>query len=801
MNQNNTRKTPTRTLQRAVEETIVVMMCMGFEVSENAHRVRSSGIIRTVFASTKRTVNRIRSAVDPTPTGHTVRATLLVTALIVALLAPAAVTGQSTASETDLLIDNDDSNPPLSQKLEPGKTYTFDFVIGYQLPDGETDTIELYLPDAGGLKATEQVTGTGDYTTTTITVEETVPEDTAGGTFGVSVLWKERSGGDDEAYQVKSGDNNPPTIDSHSPSDTTLEITEGDTIDFSVEASDPDGDSLSHTWHFDDLNDDTGFEQVGSGSGSTSSYSHTFDTPGDYAVEVRVSDGSATTDEQWTIGVSKENQNRAPAIKRIKPDSSSITVQEGDRREFEVEISDPDADLERVEWDRDGTTEQTHYLGSSSPQRSDWNHTFDEPGSHTIEAIVYDSNNNTASLDWSVTVEADINTPSVTTDGSSDVDTDSATLKGTLDGTGGASSVDVWFQYRKEGTSTWQTTSANSLNSTGSFRISASGLTSGTTYEYRAIAENSAGRDAGSIQKVTTSQAAASGTVDVIGDESHPSGGSQLEAGKTYDFGVRTYYEFSGSSSGTLELYFEGISNGAETRHTVSEGSDTVTVSKTKQIPDGYSGELQVSILLKDGNGDTLSADTVSYQVHSENNPPTIDSIAPSDITLEVPVGDTIAFSAGASDPDGDSLSYSWYSDDLGDSTGFERVATGTQYSRQFDQTGDYAIELRVTDGQSTTDRQWTIGVSRQETPTPTETVERPPPIVGDARPIDPDRDGIYEDTNGNGRLDFDDVVTFHEHRDTPAMTDHVNEYDLDRDGQLDKDDVVALSEEMYNGH
>ncbi|MFC6940519.1 hypothetical protein ACFQE8_11185 [Salinirubellus sp. GCM10025818] len=34
-----------------------------------------------------------------------------------------------------------------------------------------------------------------------------------------------------------------------------------------------------------------------------------------------------------------------------------------------------------------------------------------------------------------------------------------------------------------------------------------------------------------------------------------------------------------------------------------------------------------------------------------------------------------------------------------------------------------------------------------------------PEPVVSGRPPTDPDGDGLYEDVNGNGRVDYDDVV------------------------------------------
>ena len=69
---------------------------------------------------------------------------------------------------------------------------------------------------------------------------------------------------------------------------------------------------------------------------------------------------------------------------------------------------------------------------------------------------------------------------------------------------------------------------------------------------------------------------------------------------------------------------------------------------------------------------------------------------------------------------------------------------------------------------------------------------------VGDGdTPTDPDGDGRYEDVNGNGRIDYDDVVVLFTNKETTAVEDHQEAYDFNDNGRFDFDDVVELSEEV----
>lgn len=75
--------------------------------------------------------------------------------------------------------------------------------------------------------------------------------------------------------------------------------------------------------------------------------------------------------------------------------------------------------------------------------------------------------------------------------------------------------------------------------------------------------------------------------------------------------------------------------------------------------------------------------------------------------------------------------------------------------------------------------------------------VTGPPPVVAGAAPTDPDNDGLYEDLNGNGRLDYDDIVVLFEQFDSDAVRMHVDAYDFNENEQIDFDDIVTLYDDV----
>ncbi|HOW14261.1 lectin like domain-containing protein [Methanosarcina sp.] len=59
--------------------------------------------------------------------------------------------------------------------------------------------------------------------------------------------------------------------------------------------------------------------------------------------------------------------------------------------------------------------------------------------------------------------------------------------------------------------------------------------------------------------------------------------------------------------------------------------------------------------------------------------------------------------------------------------------------------------------------------------------------------PTDLDHDGLYEDINGNGMLDFDDVVAYYDNVDWIEENVSIDLFDYNNNGLIDFDDVVKL--------
>ncbi|RCU48537.1 DUF839 domain-containing protein [Haloplanus salinus] len=75
--------------------------------------------------------------------------------------------------------------------------------------------------------------------------------------------------------------------------------------------------------------------------------------------------------------------------------------------------------------------------------------------------------------------------------------------------------------------------------------------------------------------------------------------------------------------------------------------------------------------------------------------------------------------------------------------------------------------------------------------------VTGPPTVTGGSAPTDPDGDGLYEDLNGNGRLDYEDIEILFSSFDADSVTMNKSAYDFNENGQLDFDDIVDLYQKV----
>ena len=222
--------------------------------------------------------------------------------------------GAITNHTTSVTVNN---LPPtitnLSDSASGNEGDTFNFSVEAADPAGTNDPL-TYTWDFGD--GTGQVLGQS--------VGHGYADD---GIFTVTVTVNDGDGGTVSQTTTVTVNNAPPTITNLS-GDTSGN--EGDTFNFSVEATDPAGvnDPLTYTWSFGD----------GSGQVVGQSVSHVYPDSGTFTVIVTVRDNDGGESIQTTdVTVSVVGLDRTPRMEAVENDSATV----GETKEIEVTVFDP----------------------------------------------------------------------------------------------------------------------------------------------------------------------------------------------------------------------------------------------------------------------------------------------------------------------------------------------------------------------------------------------------------------------------------------------------------------------------
>ncbi|MDQ1254828.1 MAG: hypothetical protein QG646_4098 [Euryarchaeota archaeon] len=116
--------------------------------------------------------------------------------------------------------------------------------------------------------------------------------------------------------------------------------------------------------------------------------------------------------------------------------------------------------------------------------------------------------------------------------------------------------------------------------------------------------------------------------------------------------------------------------------------------------------------------------------------------------------------------------------------TSIEKSPMHTYYTA-----GNYTVNLTVSNTNGTSSKLATINVSTKSSLSIFPDCTKPP--------LDPNSDELYEDINGNGRLDFADVVTYYNNMAWITQNSLVAYFDYNKNGRIDFNDVIML----YNMH
>ncbi|MBI1935567.1 hypothetical protein HYS31_03935 [Candidatus Woesearchaeota archaeon] len=182
-----------------------------------------------------------------------------------------------------------------------------------------------------------------------------------------------------------------PTIDSSKPIESGLEIDEGDSVEFSVAASDLNKDPLFFSWKLDG---------GAAGQGSDYTYQTDFDSAGTHTVKADVSDGMAAASKIWSVDV--RNVNRKPVLEQI----NNLRAKETDRIVITALATDDDKDTIAYSISDNKFAQDNNVFS--------WQTEYDSAGTYEVTISASDGTD-TSKQTFTVTVE-NVNRPPVIVD-------------------------------------------------------------------------------------------------------------------------------------------------------------------------------------------------------------------------------------------------------------------------------------------------------------------------------------------------------------------------------------------------
>jgi len=177
-----------------------------------------------------------------------------------------------------------------------------------------------------------------------------------------------------------------PAITDLTPTSNNLTISENETLEFSVNATDPDDIDLDYIWLLDGL---------AVSNMSRYSYTPSVGELGTHEIRVEVSDGYSSVNTSWTVRVIPGN--RAPTIISRVP-NDDLELEWGGNAAFSIAVLDLDNDTLDFQWSINGSP-----VGKNSNSLMLDTHSLEGPGNYTVAVTISDGLNS-VSTSWIVNV-------------------------------------------------------------------------------------------------------------------------------------------------------------------------------------------------------------------------------------------------------------------------------------------------------------------------------------------------------------------------------------------------------------
>ncbi len=256
-----------------------------------------------------------------------------------------------------------------------------DFIITTTYPDSGTTTYNWSLYNASNFSLINNSIITDNLTTSTFTFS---PSYNDSGTYILFINISDNNSTNSTFWNIIVNNNTAPNITSYQPTNLTPEVNEGSDLYFSVNASDPNNNTLTYSCFLDNAQQATIGEYT---------YQPDYTASGHHNVTIIVSDGEFQDSLEWDVTVN--NTNGPPTIDSFIPTDTTPEMEFNETLQFSINASDPDGDNLTYLW-----------LYESLNVSIESSYSFHQPttGTFNITIIVSDTNNNTDYQYWDVTV-------------------------------------------------------------------------------------------------------------------------------------------------------------------------------------------------------------------------------------------------------------------------------------------------------------------------------------------------------------------------------------------------------------